>query len=233
MNEFLAEFWADFTRPENIVGHIAYVLLIVSMMMRSMNWLRFFAILAGGISAVYYWILSDYVSMFWESLFSLVNIAQLIILQIENRRGRFSEDEALFIKSCLSGIERAHARKLVKLGAWTEVQEEVTLITQGTSPPQLKFLVGGEARVERNNRIIGMVECGDFLGEMSYLTEKPATASVITTLPTRYLAFDRKVLRAHLDKNSEVRHALEASFNRNLVDKLAKTSDTATSSNGE
>lgn len=228
MNEFLTEFWSDFSRPENIVGHVAYVLLIVSMMMRSMNWLRFFAILAGSISSFYYWILSDYVSMFWEALFSLVNIAQLIILQIENRRGRFSDEESHFIKTCLTGVERAQSRRLVKLGAWTEVQEDVTLIVQDTCPNHLKFLVSGEARVERNGRDIGMVRDGDFLGEMSYLTGKTATATVVTTAPTRYLAFDRKILRAHLEKNPEVRHALEASFNRNLVEKLSKTNDTGT-----
>ncbi|MGI9350552.1 MAG: cyclic nucleotide-binding domain-containing protein [Rhizobiaceae bacterium] len=232
MNEFLTEFWADFSRPENIVGHIAYVLLILSMMMRSMNWLRFFAILAGSISSVYYWMLGDFVSMFWEAMFSLVNVGQLIILQIENRRGKFSDEESMFIRSCLAGIERAHARKLVKLGAWTEVQEDVTLITQDTCPGHLKFLVSGEARVERNGRVIGSVTAGDFLGEMSYLTGKMATASVMTSQPTRYLAFDRKVLRDHLARNPEVRHALESSFNRNLVDKLAKTSDTSIVSAG-
>ncbi|MEM7215605.1 MAG: cyclic nucleotide-binding domain-containing protein [Pseudomonadota bacterium] len=225
MNEFLAEFWADFSRPENLVGHFAYVLLIVSMMMRNMNWLRFFALLAGAISAIYYWILSDYVSMFWEALFSLVNVAQLVILQIENRRGKFSEEESMFISSCLSDIERAHARRLVRLGAWTEVQDEATLITQDTCPGHLKYVVSGEASIVRNNRVIGIVGSGDFLGEMSYLTGKKATASVVTTKPTRYLAFERKTLRTHLEKNPEVRHALEASFNRNLVEKLAKTSD--------
>lgn len=223
MNEFLTEFWSDFSRPENIVGHIAYVLLIVSMMMRNMNWLRFFAILAGAISAIYYWTLSDFVSMFWETLFSLVNLAQFALLQIENRRGRFSEDEAKFIKSCLPDLERVHARRLMKIAAWTEVQDAVTLIEEDTCPQELKFLIDGEARVERGGRKIGTVREGDFLGEMSYLTGKEATASVVTVKPTRYLAFDRKRLRTHLEKHPEVRHALEASFNRNLVDKLVKT----------
>ncbi|MEM9278666.1 MAG: cyclic nucleotide-binding domain-containing protein [Pseudomonadota bacterium] len=225
MTEYLTEFWADFSRPENLVGHFAYALLIISMMMRNMNWLRFFAIMAGTISAIFYYTIDGKVSMFWESMFTLVNLCQFLILQIENRRGKFSDEESMFIKSCLSGIERAHARRLVKLGAWTEVQEDVTLITQDTCPGHLKFLVSGGARVERNDRMIGNVKSGDFLGEMSYLTGKQATASVITTEPTRYLAFERKTLRAHLQKNPEVRHALEASFNRNLVDKLAKTNE--------
>ena len=232
MSDYLTEFWADFSQPENLVGHIAYVLLIVSMMMRNMNWLRFFAIMAGSISAIYYFTLDDKVSMFWESMFTLVNLGQFLLLQIENRRGRFSEDEAMFIKSCLAGIERAHARRLVKLGAWTEVQEGVTLIFEDTCPDQLKFIVTGGARIERQGRVIGQVGSGDFLGEMSYLTGKMASASVITDQPTRYLAFERRTLRAHLEKSPEVRYALEAGFNRNLVDKLAKANDTKSQSNG-
>ncbi|MEM7069227.1 MAG: cyclic nucleotide-binding domain-containing protein [Pseudomonadota bacterium] len=228
MSEYLTEFWADFAKPENLVGHIAYVLLIVSMMMRNMNWLRFFAIMAGTISAIFYFTIGDKVSMFWESMFTLVNLCQFLILQIENRRGRFSDDEATFIKCCLSDVERAHARRLMKLGAWTEVQEDITLIEEDTCPEHLKFIVSGTARVERNGRAIGEVGVGDFLGEMSYLTGKQATASVVTSQTTRYLAFNRNALRAHLDKNTEVRHALESSFNRNLVDKLAKSNETKT-----
>lgn len=232
MESFFIEFWSDFSRPENLVGHFAYTLLIISMLMRNMNWLRFFAILAGSISAIFYWTLGDFVSMFWETLFALVNLGQYVILQIENRRGKFSEEEEMFIKSCLSGVERAQARKLVRLGAWTEVQEGVQLIEEDTCPEHLKFVIEGEASVLRGGRQIGFVKKGDFLGEMSYLTGQKASASVFTTQATRFLSFDRKILREHLERNPEVRHALESSFNRNLVDKLAKTNVSKLVSNG-
>ena len=223
MDAFLTEFWSDFSKPENFIGHFAYVLLILSMMMRNMNWLRFFAIMAGSISAVFYFTIRDFVSMFWESMFTLVNIAQFALLQIENRRGRFTSDEETFITACLADVERAYARRLVKLGAWVEVQENITLFTENTCPDQLVFLVQGEADVTRNGKQIGTVRQGDFLGEMSYLTGQKATATVVTTMPTRFLAFDRDILKSHLDKNSEVRYAIEASFNRNLVSKLVNT----------
>ena len=222
MAEFLTQFWIDFSDPKNLVGHVSYVLLITSMMMRNMNWLRFFAILAGSISSVYYWMLSDMVSMFWEAMFTLVNLGQFLILQIENRRGKFSEEETMFIKTCLPDVERAHARRLVKIGAWTEVQEGSILVTQDTIPQSLQFIVSGSARVIRNEKEIGLVKTGDFVGEMSYLTKNAASATVITSEATRYLAFDRLGLNEHLERHPEVRQAFEASFNRNLVDKLAK-----------
>ena len=220
------EFFDAFFNPTNIAGHISYTLLIASMLMRRMLYLRILAISAGTFSAIYYIIVDDPISLFWETLFTLVNLVQLIILHIENLRGSFSHEEQAFIDDVLSGVERGQARRLVKLGAWTEVNEDMVLIREDTTPTHLFYVVKGHAHVEREGRAIGKVGPRDFLGEMSYLSGSAATATVITDTPMRYLSFDRLQLRQHLAKNPEVRHALEASFNRNLVDKLVKTSST-------
>lgn len=232
-SEIVQQFVTAFIDPKNLVGHVAYVLLIVSMLMRNMRWLRIFAIAAGTISAIYYWTQSDYVSVFWETIFTLVNIFQLFYIAIENSRGRFSKDERYFIETCLPGLERAQARRFVKLGAWTQVSDEAVLITEDTCPQRLKFVVDGIANITRNNKHLGKVGKGDFLGEMSYLTGQSASASVIAETTMRYLAFDRDVLKDHLTKNPEVRFALESSFNRNLVGKLVKTNDLVRPETGE
>lgn len=226
MNEAIIEqFVTSFVDPKNLVGHAAYVLLIASMLMRNMRWLRIFAIAAGTVSAIYYWTQADYVSVFWESIFTLVNVFQLFYIALENSRGRFSKDERYFIETCLPGLERAQARRFVKLGAWTQVSDGAILITEDTCPQRLKFVVDGVANVTRRAKHLGKVGKGDFLGEMSYLTGKDASASVISETTMRYLAFNRDVLKDHLTKNPEVRFALESSFNRNLVGKLVKTNE--------
>lgn len=213
-----------FVDPANLAGHISYILLIVSMMMRTMHWLRVFAISAGLFSAGYYASIGDPISFFWESVFTLVNAVQLLILFIENRRGKFSAEEQMFIDKVLKGVERIHVRRLMKMGAWTEVGENFKLIEEDTEPSNLIFIVSGTASVERKGEQVGHAGTGDFLGEMSYLSGKNATATVISETPMRYLAFDRAALKKHLAKNIEIRHALEAGFNQNLVEKLIKTS---------
>jgi len=218
----MQQFLDNFLDPANIVGHIAYVFLIISMMMRTMHWLRFFAIAAGSISAIYYFTLSDYVSVFWESLFSLVNIIQLTLLAIENRRGKFSEEEQLFFEQVLRNVERAHARKLIKAGNWQDVEVGETLVVEGTWPKRLKFIVSGHARISLKDKEIAFVGPGDFLGEMSYLTGKAASATATAVTSMRFVSFERRRLEAQLDKHADLRHALEAGFNRNLVEKLVK-----------
>ena len=41
--------------------------------------------------------------------------------------------------------------------------------------------------------------------------------------PLRYLAFDQMRLRSALEADSDLKQAMDASFNRNLVGKLAKS----------
>ncbi|MCF6320939.1 MAG: popeye domain-containing protein [Rhizobiaceae bacterium] len=218
----MQQFLDAFLEPANIVGHIAYVFLIISMMMRTMHWLRFFAIAAGSISAIYYYTLGDYVSVFWESLFSLVNIIQLTLLAIENRRGRFSEEEQLFFQSVLRNVERGPARRLIRAGKWQDIDTGEILVVEGTWPKRLKFIVSGHANITVDGREIAFVGPGDFLGEMSYLTGKAASATATAVTPVRFLSFELARLETHLDKNADLRHALEAGFNRNLVEKLVK-----------
>ena len=219
----MQDFITEFLNPANIAGHISYMLLIGSMLMRNMLYLRLMAIAAGTFSGAYYFSLQDSVSLFWEVLFTLVNATQLVILFVENRRGRFTAEEQDFITAVLPTVERAQTRRLLKLGAWTEVSDGMVLIHEETTPASLFYVVNGTARVDRAGRTLGMVGPGDFLGEMSYLTGQQASATVTTVTPVRYLAFDRAALRAFLEKNTDVRHALESGFNRNLVDKLVKT----------
>jgi hypothetical protein len=197
------------------------------MLMRNMLYLRLTAIAAGSFSGAYYFSQNDSVSLFWEVLFTLVNATQLVIIFVENRRGRFTAEEQAFIEAVLPTVERAQTRRLLKLGAWTEVSDGNVLIHEETTPASLFYVVNGTASVDREGRTLGLVGPGDFLGEMSYLTGKQATATVTTVTPMRYLAFDRTALRAFLEKNADVRHALESGFNRNLVDKLVKTNTAA------
>ncbi|MEE4238021.1 MAG: hypothetical protein V2I51_14980, partial [Anderseniella sp.] len=62
-------------------------------------------------------------------------------------------------------------------------------------------------------------------GEISVMGNRPATATATTTKPVRFLGFEREALASLLRQNPELRHAMEASFNRNLIDKLTRLNE--------
>ena len=67
--------------PSKILTHLPYALLVISMMMNDMGWLRAIAIVAGLIRIVnraFFEI--DHVVVFWEIAFVAVNVIQLLVL---------------------------------------------------------------------------------------------------------------------------------------------------------
>ena len=222
-SEFLLE---QFTSPGKLVGHLSYVLLVSSMMMRSMKWLRAIAISAGIVSAFYgYFFLKDFVTVFWEVIFVSVNLIQLLLLEFENRRAKFSEDEQIFIKAAVPKVERAHARRLLRLARHEELEAGTVLTTESQPVEKLWFVIEGAVRVDKGGSMVGVCGHDDFIGEIGFMLGTTASATAVVTNSIRCLSFDHPPLQALLAKDEQLRHALESSFNRNLVDKLVKSNE--------
>ena len=216
----------QFASPDRLVGHLSYILLVVSMMMRSMKWLRVIAISAGVVSAIYgYFVLKDFVTVFWEIIFVSVNLIQLLIMEVENRRARFSKDEERFIQAVVPNVERAHAKRLVKLAQHETFEAGTPLTVEGEPVERLLFLIEGAVRIEKEGTIVGVCGHDDFIGEIGFMLGSSATGSAIVTNSVRALSFSHPQLRALLNKEPQLRHALESSFNRNLVEKLVKSNE--------
>ncbi len=215
--------------PGQMVGHLSYVLLVLSMMMRQMTWLRIIAVSAGLTSAAYgfFW-LRDPVTVFWEIVFVATNLVQLTIIAYENRKRAFTDEEQIVVDAMVPGVDMRYVRRLLKLGAFKEAPAETELTTQGRMVDELVLITRGTVQVEKDGRIVGACGEGDFIGEISFLSKDPATATVLVTNPVHYMAFDCGELRGFLNRHPELGRAVEASFNRNLMAKLVRTSHAVT-----
>lgn len=219
-------FIEQFASPGKLVGHLSYVLLVASMMMRSMKWLRIIAVSAGLVSAFYgYFFLKDFVTVFWEIIFVSVNLIQLLLLEFENRRARFSQDEERFIAAAVPRVERAHAKRLLKLAKHQEFDAGTVLTREGEVVEHLLFIIEGAVRVDKDGTMVGVCGHDDFIGEIGFMLGTAASATAIVTNSVRCLSFEYKALNAVLQRHLDLRHALETSFNRNLVDKLVKSNE--------
>ena len=216
----------QFATPGKLVGHLSYILLVASMMMRTMKWLRIIAISAGVVSALYgYFFLRDFVTVFWEVVFVTTNLVQLLIMEIENRRAKFSEDENKFIEAVIPDVERALAKRLLKLAKHVDFEPGSILTQEGKPVERLLFLLRGAVRIDKEGAMVGVCGHDDFIGEIGFMLKTNATATSIVTNSARALSFDPETLRNLLSKNPDLRHALESSFNRNLVGKLVKSNE--------
>ncbi|MFN0263254.1 cyclic nucleotide-binding domain-containing protein [Tepidamorphus sp. 3E244] len=220
---------ADLFSVGKLVGHLSYVLLVLSMMMRSMLWLRIIAVSAGLTSGAYgyFWLL-DPVTVFWEAVFVTVNLVQLAIIAWENRKRALSEEEQIVVNTLLPSADTRAVRRLLKRGIMREFKPETVIVEQGKVVPELIVITRGTVQIEKDGRIVGVCGEGDLIGEMSYLSGETASATVLVTNPVHAMAFDHRRLKDFLLRNIDIRHAVEASFNRNLLTKLVRTNHAMT-----
>jgi CRP-like cAMP-binding protein len=70
------------------------------------------------------------------------------------------------------------------------------LTREGASGREFVVLVEGTADVSRNGKVVNKLGPGDFLGEISLVTGRPRTATVVTRDATRLLVLSSPSFRA-------------------------------------
>lgn len=206
------------------VGHFAYLLLVVSMVMRRMFWLRIFVIVSALVAIAYalFW-LKDPIGVFWESLLVAVNAVQLAITWHQNRTARFSDEEKVFMQNHLPNLSFSDRRRLLNRGLWISGEIGAELTSEGQPVSHLVYLASGQALVISGGRAVAVCEPGAFIGEMTALRGEPASATVKINQAARYWAIEAEQLRDLVKKSTEIGVALEGSFARNMRDKLVRS----------
>ena len=105
------------------------------------------------------------------------------------------------------------------------VQSQSTLAMENEALKTMFFVCSGHARVMIGGREVSRLEKGSFVGEVAFLTDKPATATVIAEDGMRALAFDGNVLRQFFHKETEVAGLIYQLLGRELANKI-KVSNT-------
>ena len=93
--------------------------------------------------------------------------------------------EALKAVPLLSGLSRSQLSEVGQIADELDVPAGKTLIAEGASGRQFFVLLEGQAEVRRGRRKVNTLGAGDFFGEISLLSKRPATATVTTTVPGR------------------------------------------------
>ena len=204
-----------------MVGHLAYVFLVLSMLMRSIVALRIFFVVNVLLNILYVtvWV-QDPVQLFWESLLFVINIVQLALIWWQNRRARFSEEEQAFAASRLRGLSRSQTRQLLDAGHWWDVMPGTVLTHQGERPTHLTYISSGSVGIVVDEQRVAGCGSGRYIGEMSVLDREPASATVSVEELARVWQLPTEVLDRFSERKPAVAAVLEAGIARDMRSKL-------------
>jgi len=79
-----------------------------------------------------------------------------------------------------------------------------TLITQGRAADSFYLLLNGQATVQVDDRDRPALEPGSFFGEISMLDRGPATATVVTSAPSKLMVMSHAQFRDAIRANDQL-----------------------------
>jgi len=224
LNWLVDSLWQGLHDPAVLFGHFTYFLLIVSSLMRRMVWLRSLAV-ASGLAKIFYRavLVVDPVSVLWETVFVVVNLVQLALIWYYEYHHRFTDEANHFASSMPPGVERSAIKRLLEHAELLRFDAGEVLTRHGEPVAQLMYLADGVVKIESGDRIVAVLGPGDYLGELSFLSGNPATATATVVKPVRVLAFNQAKLREAIVADPQLKRTLDSALNRNLAGKLARS----------
>ncbi|MCA9188540.1 MAG: cyclic nucleotide-binding domain-containing protein, partial [Planctomycetales bacterium] len=216
--------WSNEVGIATVFLNTANVLYLICYMVKDVLMLRILAVVAMLALIPYYYLCGTtpmYGPIAWNVVFMAVNIVWIVLILIERRPPRLSEDERkLYEMVFRNACSERDMLRLLREGRWCEAEPRQLLVTQGTTPEQLILIHSGRARVLVDGREVASLRSGDLVGEMSYLTKGQTVADVAADGPVRYVVWQRKTLETLFMRRDQLRTALYHLIGHDLVDKL-------------
>ncbi len=94
-----------------------------------------------------------------------------------------------------SRLSRSELREVASLADEVDVPEGKVLTREGQTGHEFFVLVEGSADVRRDGQEVAALKAGDFFGELALVSDRPRSATVTTTAPSRLLVLEERGFR--------------------------------------
>lgn len=203
----------------------ANLLYLVCYGVRDVLWLRVFCVLAiATIMPYYVWGIEEQIQwscIGWNLVFFAINMFWIVVIVQQRRPPKMTGTQRalyddVFSKSC----SPQEMLKLLSVSSTKTIEAGGNLIEK-LAPPNGLLLIGeGVANVLVDGNLVAQLRRGDFVGEMSYLTGKPAVADVVASSRVQVIAWKTSELEKLFDGRPELNSALHQIIGIDLVGKL-------------
>jgi CRP/FNR family transcriptional regulator, cyclic AMP receptor protein len=101
---------------------------------------------------------------------------------------------------------RKHLEEIAGVADEIDLREGKELTKEGRPGREFFVLIEGAADVKKGSRRINRMSAGDFFGEISLVTRRPRTATVVATSPVRALVITDRSFRTLLERQPEIQN---------------------------
>ena len=212
-----------------IAGHLAFGLIAFSFLVKDILWLRTVSIIASLFSVFYnYFIPIEpmWIAIGWNFVFVTVNLYHIAVIIYEKRPVHMSPKHKELYETMFKNMTPVEFLKITKIADWLHFKPGEVITQQGRLVPDLNLIYNGTVDVAVDKEKVAELKDGQFVGEMSFLTEKPATATCIVKHDSEVLVWKQEQFKELLKRNPSlyftIQSLLSAQVSSNLVSSSKK-----------
>ena len=207
-----------------ILLNCGYVIWLAAFMTKKIVWLRLLTITGNIIVIPYFLYFHEkplWNTIVWVGIYTIINLAMLIIIYLESRPIELSDLEQKIYDMTFKSLEPRVFKKLIDHGSLEELQPEVNFITRDSELESLMYVVEGEAEVVLKHGEQLIIPTGGFIGEQSYITGEKTSADVKTGKEAaKIIRWNSEALRKYLAGKEVLKDNLDLIFTADLIHKL-------------
>ena len=128
-----------------------------------------------------------------------------------------------YTKLC-RGLSPVEFLKITKVAEWKEYKSPLPIITQGKPVKDLILIYNGLVDVIVNDKKVAELKDGQFVGEMSFLTERPATATCRVEHNAECLVWNQKNFKDLLKRNPSLYFTIQSLLSEQVSNNLVTSS---------
>lgn len=202
----------------------AFATQAVGFMVRDELWLRGL-ILVGTLFYILYYCMVP-AGPLWDAIIGsgilgAINVVLIVIILRERTLMSMSDEESS-IYNAFAPLTPGQFRRIMKKAERIEASEDTILTREGAKLDDLYFVLEGPLMLNKGDQEAALPEhC--FIGEIAFLLDRDATATVTVAAKARYLKWSVADLRGLMHKSPALNNALLARFNAELASKLARS----------
>ena len=208
-----------------IAGHLAFGLIAFSFLVKDILWLRTVSIIASLFSVFYnYFIPIEpmWIAIHWNFVFIVLNLYHIAVIIYEKRPIKMEPKDKELYETLFKDLSPVEYLKISKVARWEKYKSGETIIRQEHLVPDLILIYNGTVDVVVGKEKVAELRDGQFVGEMSFLTEKSATATCIVKHDTECLVWRQPEFKDLLKRNPSLYYTIQGLLSNQLVSYSSK-----------
>ena len=211
----------DIFVSENIV-HAGALLYLAAFLFQNQIMLRSLIIAGDFVYILYFYFAPEtplWGGIFWSTMFTVVNVAMIGLIVADRTHFRLDRNQKRLF-DMLQDLSPGQFRRILALGREETAASHLTITQEGRPLDELFFVLDRPITIEKKG-IRTVTGSDTFIGEIAFLLEQAATATVTIDPGTPYFVWNASGLKAQMKSQPTLGASLRLAITKKMAQKLA------------